>query len=98
MFTKNAISYYPTYQIQCLAFPKKIIDKTGGTKTTLKKRIYTEAWNNVCVENDQGSLGIHNPPNQNQALLTKLAYKMINNEDMLWVKTLKPKYYPNTNP
>jgi hypothetical protein len=48
----------------------------------------------MCQPRDQGGLGIQNLEIQNECLLTKWLFKLIN-EDVLWQTILRNKYLSN---
>lgn len=52
----------------------------------------------MCKPKTQGGLGIKNPHNFNIALLTKLASRVMTENDQLWVKLLEAKYFHGSNP
>lgn len=56
-----------------------------------KKKYRLARWNIVCQPKDQGGLGIQNIDIQNQCLLSKWLFKLIN-EDGLWQNILRRKY------
>jgi len=56
-----------------------------------KKKYRLAKWSILCQPKDQGGLGIKNLDIQNQCLLSKWLFKLIN-EDGLWQNLLKRKY------
>ena len=56
-----------------------------------KKKYRLAKWSILCQTKDQGGLGIKNLDIQNQCLLSKWLFKLIN-EDGLWQNLLKRKY------
>ena len=56
-----------------------------------KKKYILAKWSILCQPKDQGGLGIKNLDIQNQCLLSKWLFKLIN-EDGLWQNLLKRKY------
>jgi hypothetical protein len=56
-----------------------------------KKKYRLTKWNIVCQPKDQGWLGIHNLEIQNQCILSKWLFKLIN-EEGLWQTILQKKY------
>jgi hypothetical protein len=59
-----------------------------------KKRYRLTKWSIMCQPRDQGGLGIQNLEIQNECLLTKWLFKLIN-EDVLWQTILRNKYLSN---
>jgi len=56
-----------------------------------KNKYRLAKWSILCQTKDQGGLGIKNLDIQNQCLLSKWLFKLIN-EDGLWQNLLKRKY------
>lgn len=102
---KSVLSANPIYQMQCLAFPKTTLDniekmqrELWWNKKDYSKGIYTKAWVSFCSSIDCGGLGIRNPHKKNISMLTNLAWRLLNNPNLLWVKILKHKYFSKSNP
>ncbi|KAI8570479.1 hypothetical protein RHMOL_Rhmol01G0037200 [Rhododendron molle] len=61
-----------------------------------KKKIHLVKWDEVCKSKDRGGLGIKKARNQNMAILTKLGWKISNQEEGgLWAAILRDKYLCN---
>ena len=52
-------------------------------------------WDKVCKPKDMGGLGLYSTKSRNIALLAKLNWRVMENADALWSKTLKSKYCPS---
>ena len=50
------------------------------------------SWNEVCSSKDERGMGFGSARLMNEALMMKLAYAILRNEDSLWVKILRNKY------
>jgi hypothetical protein len=59
-----------------------------------KKKYRLTKWSIMCQPKDQGGLGIQNLEIQNECLLSKWFFKLIN-EDGLWQTILRNKYLAN---
>lgn len=62
--------------------------KTGGDQY-----MSLIAWHKVCADVEEGGLGIRDFKAFNQALMMKLVWQMTLEEDKIWVKVLKEKYF-----
>lgn len=58
----------------------------------MKKKTHLICWDEVCRPKSFGGLGIRTARNNNLANLAKLAWQVVNNSDLLWVKVIKEKY------
>jgi hypothetical protein len=56
-----------------------------------KKKYRLTKWSIICQPKDQGGLGIQNLEVQNQCLLSKWLFKLVN-EEGLWQTILRNKY------
>lgn len=56
------------------------------------RKIHLIGWESVCQAREQGGLGIRKSVHMNQALLSKLAWMMLCEEDKLWCRVLRNKY------
>lgn len=59
---------------------------------TKSRHLTLKAWPTVCLPKVDGGLGIRMTSEVNQALLSKLAWKMISDKESIWVWVLSGKY------
>jgi hypothetical protein len=55
------------------------------------------AWSRICSPKWIGDLGIRSMISQNMALLAKLEWRILRNDDAPWITCLKQKYLSNTD-
>ncbi|XP_026420576.1 uncharacterized protein LOC113316631 [Papaver somniferum] len=60
--------------------------------------VYPKKWLDIALPKALGGLNINRNDILNLALLTKLAWRMINQKDDLWVQIFACKYFVNVNP
>lgn len=60
-----------------------------------KSRISWVRWGDVCKLEDKGGLGIKDLRVFNLALVGKWVWRVLNSEEMLWVRILKSRYGDN---
>lgn len=101
----SVTSAMPMYQMMCFLIPKKTSDKLDALqrdfwwqKSKSNRGLYIKAWDFICSSKSKGGLGIMSPYKFNLALLTRLAWRLIENPDKLWCIILKHKYFPNSEP
>lgn len=85
---QSVSSTIPGYIMQTMELPISVCDKLDRLNrnylwgdTDNKKRIHLINWNKVCTGKSFGGLGIRKARNSNLALLAKLGWKIINQED-----------------
>lgn len=66
----------------------------SGTKEKNKCSVVT--WETMCKLKDKGGLGIRRMVDMNKALLTKLGWRVVENETG-WGRIMKVKYLSNTH-
>uniref|UniRef100_A0A2N9H633 CCHC-type domain-containing protein n=1 Tax=Fagus sylvatica TaxID=28930 RepID=A0A2N9H633_FAGSY len=63
--------------------------------TDEKKKMHMVGWSKVCRAKKLGGLGIYATKPRNIALLSKLNWRLLEERDAIWAKTLSAKYLPN---
>ena len=56
------------------------------------KKIHLVNWDTMCYNKRVGGLGLRKAKAQNLALMSKMGWKILSDEDCLWVKVVKGKY------
>lgn len=64
--------------------------------TSLSRGFTPVAWRKVCLPKRCGDLGIRRLQSFNKALVAKFGWSIMTEEDKLWVKAIKAKYFPYT--
>ena len=63
--------------------------------TDERKKMHMVSWDKVCRPKDLGGLGLYSAKARNLALLAKLNWRVMEELDSSWAKTLIAKYCPN---
>jgi hypothetical protein len=91
----------PMFMLSFFEIPKGVIEKIEYYRSwfywqndSQKKKYRLTKWSILCQPNDQRELGIQNIEIQNQCLLSKWMFKLIN-EDWLWQTVLRKRYLSN---
>jgi hypothetical protein len=94
----SVLSNLPMFMLSFSEIPKRVLEKIDYFCSRLfwqndsqKKKYRLTKWSMVCQPKDQGGLGIQNLEMQNQCLLSKWLFKLIN-EEGLWQTILRYKY------
>ncbi|XP_054776745.1 uncharacterized protein LOC129285164 [Prosopis cineraria] len=97
---KSVLSSVPPYTTQstmlstsCCSDIEKIIRKFIWGYSDDHRGINLVNWKDLCQPVNRGGCGIISLEEQNKAFLSKLAYKIIAQPDLLWIRVLKAKYH-----
>jgi ribonuclease HI len=95
-------SSIPAYYMQNAALPSSIcseLDKLNRDflwgSNEEKKKMHMVGWDKICRPKKDGGLGLYSAKPRNIALLAKLNWRLVEEKDSLWAKTLLAKYCPN---
>jgi hypothetical protein len=94
----SMLSSLPMFMLSFFKIPKRRVGKIDCIRSRVfwqndsqKKKYRLTKWSIVCQPKDQGGLGIQNLEIQNQCLLSKWLFKLIN-KDRLWQTIIHNKY------
>lgn len=89
----------PNYAMQTMKLHVNMCDKLDRINrdflwgdTPDKRKLHLVNWHTVCKDKDVGGLGLRKAQTQNMALLTKLGWKLVCQDDSLWANILRDKY------
>ncbi|KAL3642837.1 hypothetical protein CASFOL_013652 [Castilleja foliolosa] len=94
----------PSYAMSVHLFPKGTCDKMDahirkfwwGTNAN-GNSFMPKCWDSICAPKSKGGLGFRRLNDMNRALIAKLAWYVLTNKDVLWVKLLNAKYLRGKN-
>jgi ribonuclease HI len=99
---QSVTSAIPNYYMQISALPSKVcleLDKLNRNflwgSTSEKKKMHMVGWKKVCRPKKEGGLGLSCAKPRNVALLAKFNWRLIQEKDSPWVRTILAKYFPN---
>lgn len=88
----------------CFLLPKvlcyeleSIISQFWWRQKSNKRGIHCHTWNRLCELKSHGGLGFRSLSQFNLALLAKQGWRLLSYLDSLLTRTLKAKYFSNTN-
>jgi hypothetical protein len=97
----SVLSIMILFMVSFFEVPKGVLEKIDYYRSRFfwqnnnhKKKYGLSKWSILCQPKDQGGLGIMNIVIQNQCLLSKWLYKLINEKGM-WQDVLRNKYMKN---
>uniref|UniRef100_A0A2N9G3W3 CCHC-type domain-containing protein n=1 Tax=Fagus sylvatica TaxID=28930 RepID=A0A2N9G3W3_FAGSY len=102
ILVQSVTSAIPTYYMQNVALPIRVcfnLDKLNKDflwgSIDERKKMHMVSWDKICRPRDLGGLGLYSTKARNLALLAKLNWRVMEDPNSLWAKTLIAKYYPN---
>jgi ribonuclease HI len=102
ILVQSVTSAIPAYYMQNVALPIRIcssLDKLNRDflwgSNDERKKMHMVSWDKMCRPRDLGGLGLYSAKARNLALLAKLNWRVMEEPDSLWAKTLIAKYCPN---
>lgn len=105
VMVQSVLGTLASHQLVVFPMPKKLTYKLDRiqrnfwwNKNHEGKGFFPKKWDVVAKPKALGGLNIKKTADLNNALLTKLAWRMLTEKDAEWVKILSSKYYPNNNP
>ncbi|XP_026459211.1 uncharacterized protein LOC113359854 [Papaver somniferum] len=105
VLSQNVLGAISSHQMVVFPMPKKVTDRIDSiqrrffwNKDTNGRKWFPKSWNVVSSPKHIGGLNIRKVVEFNKALLTKLAWRLVNEHDALWVQIMAHKYFPDFNP
>ena len=95
ILVQSVTSAIPAYYMQNVALPIRVcsnLEKLNRDflwgSTYDRKKMHMVSWDKVCRPRDLGGLGLYSTKARNLALLAKLNWRVMENPNSLWAKTL----------
>ena len=105
VLTQSVLALIPTYVMQRVMLPRKIIDALDKTSRNFiwgssveKRKLHTMSWEKITKPKKEGGLGVTATRPQNVALLAKLNWRVHVEKDQNWAKVLRSKYTNSKRP
>ncbi|KAG8378978.1 hypothetical protein BUALT_Bualt07G0040600 [Buddleja alternifolia] len=99
---KSVIQAIPIYPMSTFCLPVSTcnsIDKLMRCfwwgKDPSKKSLFLKKWEDICLPKSEGGLGFRQMRDINRALIAKLGWNILNNDNKVWVDIFKAKYFRN---
>lgn len=99
MLIKSSLASLPIHLLSLFTVPVSIVEKMEeimrnflwGT-TNEKKRYHLLSWEQVCLPKEWGGLSLRRIVDINKALLCKWVWRLGDDDNELWKRTIKAKY------
>ncbi|XP_026434041.1 uncharacterized protein LOC113331533 [Papaver somniferum] len=102
---QSVLGSLASHHLAVFPMPKEITDKLDNLqmrfwwgKKEEEKGCYTKGWKDIALPKELGCLNIRRTDVLNLALLTKLAWRLLENPDDKWTAILRGKYFADSNP
>jgi hypothetical protein len=99
---QSVTSSLPAYYMQNTALPSSICNELDRLNRNFlwgssneRKKMHLVSWEKVCRPKGEGGLGIYATKPRNKALLAKLNWRLHDEKESWWARTLTAKYCPN---
>lgn len=99
LLVQSVLNSLPAYAMQTTIIPAAVIDdierhtrKFFWDELDDTKHLYFLPWNMICQLKKSGGLGIKNLRQLNLAFLAKLGWRLLTEDEPLWIRILKTKY------
>jgi hypothetical protein len=100
---KSMVNAIPTYLMSSFMLPRSLCASINscirkfwwGYPQDKSHCLSLLSWENICKPKSLGGLGIRSMEALNDSLLARLGWKMVSNQPLLWVDSLRGKYLKN---
>lgn len=103
IMNQSVLGALATHHMSVFPMPKQLMDKMDAIQRDFwwgkeeNKGFYFKGWSDINLPKDLCGMNIKKSDIFNQALLAKLAWRMINQPSDSWVQILESRYFVNAN-
>ncbi|CAA7042860.1 unnamed protein product [Microthlaspi erraticum] len=97
--TKAVISAIPIHSMSTIMLPQATLARMDQISRSFlwgsdgeKKKQHLVAWNRVCVPKREGGLGFRSAREMNMAMIAKIGWRLLQDQNSLWAGVLRSKY------
>ncbi|XP_060968396.1 uncharacterized protein LOC133035959 [Cannabis sativa] len=101
---KAVVQSIPTFAMSCFRLPVYFCNQLESMMANFwwglnenGNKIHWKSWNLLCKRKDSGGMGFRSFVHFNHAMLSKQAWRLVQQPDSLLARVLKSKYYPNNS-
>lgn len=92
--TKAVLSSIPVHQMSTIYLPASTLEKLDSLSRNFVwgGGQHLVAWDKICRPKTDGGLGIRKSREMNKALVAKVGWRLLNDNNSLWARVLRKKY------
>ena len=99
---KSVIQVIPTYAMSCFKLPTTLcheieilVRKFWWGQRGDQRKVHWVRWEDLCNHKDQGGMGFKDLTMFNEAMLAKLSWQFLQDDNSLFFRVFKARFFPN---